>query len=270
MGTVYEALDDVLERRVAVKVIREDVVGPASGSGIRTGLDARFRQEARAAAGFAHAHVVRIYDFGVDRDRRAFLVMELLEGETLRQRLASRGPMRQDEALPILRGVCQALTAAHSRGLVHRDLKPENIFLQRHESGVLAKVLDFGLAKALAPEHSPTATDASAGSAGFLMGTLDYMAPEQVAGDVVSPSWDIWALGVIAYEMLTANHPFRRTITVADDGMEAARTPTGIGPPEGSLSDAASGFFDRTLSSDRTRRPGNAMEFLVAYERVLV
>jgi len=162
MGTVYEATDDVLERRVAVKVIREDIVGAAFGPGLRAGLEARFRQEARAAAGFAHAHVVRIYDFGVDRDRRAFLVMELLEGETLRQRLASRVPMRPDEALPILRGVCQALTAAHSQGLLHRDLKPENIFLQRHDGGVLAKVLDFGLAKALAPERSSTASEARA------------------------------------------------------------------------------------------------------------
>ncbi|MBA2354739.1 MAG: serine/threonine protein kinase, partial [Acidobacteria bacterium] len=269
MGTVYEAFDGALERRVAVKVIREDIVGPASGPGARTGLEARFRQEARAAAGFAHAHVVRIYDFGVDRDRRAFLVMELLEGETLRQRLASRVPMRPDEALPILRGVCQALTAAHSQGLLHRDLKPENIFLQRHDSGVLAKVLDFGLAKALAAERPITATDGPTGSAGFLMGTLDYMAPEQVAGDVVSPSWDLWALGVVAYEMLTARHPFRRTIAVADDGMEAGRPGTGMGPLDGALSDVASGFFDRALSTDRTRRPANPMEFLAACERWL-
>lgn len=269
MGTVYEALDDVLERRVAVKVIREDIVGPAFGPGMRTGLEARFRQEARAAAAFAHAHVVRIYDFGVDRDRRAFLVMELLEGETLRQRLASRVPMRRDEVLPILRGVCQALTAAHSQNLIHRDLKPENIFLQHHESGVLAKVLDFGLAKALAAERVSAATDGSTGSAGFLLGTLDYMAPEQVAGDVVSPSWDIWALGVIAYEMLTASHPFRRTIAVAEDGTEASGTDTGREPLEGALSVAASTFFDGALSSDRARRPGNAMAFLAECERVL-
>lgn len=269
MGTVYEALDGVLERLVAIKVIREDIVGPAFAPEARTGLEARFRQEARAAARFAHLNVVRIYDFGVDRDRRAFLVMELLEGETLRQRLASRVPMRPDQVLPILRGVCQALSAAHSQGLLHRDLKPENIFLQHHESGVLAKVLDFGLAKALATERRSAATEASTGSTGFLMGTLDYMAPEQVAGDVVSASWDIWALGVIAYEMLTASHPFRRTIVVAHDGIEATRTDTGVDSRDGVLSDAAAGFFDRALSTDRARRPRNAMEFLAECERVL-
>jgi tRNA A-37 threonylcarbamoyl transferase component Bud32 len=269
MGTVYEALDGVLERRVAVKVIREDIVGPAVDPEVRSGLEARFRQEARAAARFAHVHVVRIYDFGVDRDRRAFLVMELLEGETLRQRLVSRMPMRPAEVLPILRGVCQALAAAHSQGLVHRDLKPENIFLQRHENGVLAKVLDFGLAKSLAVERRADATGASTGNAGVLMGTLDYMAPEQVAGDIVSPSWDIWALGVTTYEMLTASHPFRRTIVVADDGTEAERTSAGGESRDGALSEAAIAFFDRALSADRARRPGDAMAFLAECERVL-
>jgi len=269
MGTVYEALDDVLERRVAVKVLRDDIVGPAFGPGMPTGLEARFRQEARAAAGFAHPHVVRIYDFGVDRDRRAFLVMELLEGETLRQRLASGRPMPADQVLPVIRGVCNALTAAHGRGLLHRDLKPENVFLQRHESGVLAKVLDFGLAKALVVGQPAAATHAATDSAGFLMGTLDYMAPEQVAGDVVSPSWDLWALAVIAYEMLTASHPFRRTIAVAGEAIESSKTASGLGRLDGALSDAAAAFFDRALSTDRTRRPGSPSEFLAECERVL-
>ena len=209
MGTVYEALDDVLERRVAVKVIREDRAGPLFNGRFWTDLDSRFRHEARAAAGFAHPHVVRVYDFGVDRDRRAFLVMELLEGETLRQRLESGAPFDEAHALQILRGLCDALTTAHSHGLIHRDLKPENIFLQRHESGdVTAKVLDFGLAKALAAEWPAAGVDPGKGSsAGLLIGTLDYMAPEQVAGDAASPDWDLWALSVIADELLTGHIP---------------------------------------------------------------
>ena len=210
MGAVYAAVDDVLERPVAVKLIRDDIVGPLD-------LGSRFRQEARAAAGFAHPHVVRVYDFGVDRYQRPFLVMELLEGDTLRQRLASGVPLSAPETLHILRGVCSALSAAHGQGLVHRDLKPENIFLQRHASGVVPKVLDFGLAKAFdarLPVDKPTAT---ASSAGLLVGTLEYMAPEQVAGDDVNPGWDVWAIGVIAYEMLTATHPFRRKVAFAGD-----------------------------------------------------
>ena len=224
MGTVYEATDDVLERKVAVKVIREDLAGTAFGRGAPGHVEARFRQEARAAAGFAHAHVVRVYDFGVDHERRPFLVMELLEGETLRQRLAAGLPLAPQEVLLILRGLCDALAAAHRRGLVHRDLKPENVFLQQQEHGPVAKVLDFGLARAFAADW-PAARDddTKRTSAGFLIGTLDYMAPEQVAGDVVSPSWDLWALAVMAYEMLTARHPFRRTVVVGEGRVSADR-----------------------------------------------
>ena len=236
MGAVYAAVDDVLERPVAVKLIREDVVGPLD-------LDSRFRQEARTAAGFAHPHVVRVYDFGVDRYRRPFLVMELLEGETLRQRLACGATFTGPEALHILRGVCSALSAAHGQGLVHRDLKPENIFLQRHASGIVPKVLDFGLAKAFLarwPLEQPTHVGSSAG---LLVGTLEYMAPEQVAGDEVDPGWDVWAVSVIAYEMLTGRHPFRRTVPFAGDDAVTGLAVT-HGQERAPLSEAVAAFFD--------------------------
>jgi eukaryotic-like serine/threonine-protein kinase len=261
MGAVYSAVDDVLERPVAVKLIREDVVGPLD-------LASRFRREARAAAGFAHPHVVRVYDYGVDRDRRPFLIMELLEGDTLRQRLASGVPLSTPDALHILRGVCSALSAAHGQGLVHRDLKPENIFLQRHANGVVPKVLDFGLAKAFDAQWSPTRSTVTSSSAGLLVGTLEYMAPEQVAGDDVNPGWDIWAVGVIAYEMLTGSHPFRRTVAFASDDTVADLTVAGQGPKH--LSDAVAGFFRTALSPERALRPREALEFLAACEQVLV
>jgi hypothetical protein len=270
MGTVYEALDGVLERRVAVKVVREDLGGPLFSGRLWADLDARFRQEARAAAAFAHPHVVRVYDFGVDRDRRAFLVMELLEGETLHQRLASAGTLAPAETLQLLRGVCEALTAAHGHGLIHRDLKPENIFLQRHDGGLTAKVLDFGLAKALAAEWPEGGSgEPKTTSAGLLIGTLDYMAPEQVAGDAASPAWDVWALSVIAYEMLTGHHPFRRTVTFGSG--ETGGLPGGCGlvQAESSLPAGASAFFDRALSADRARRPATPMEFLERLEQVM-
>ena len=202
MGVVYAARDVVLEREVAVKVIRDEIVGPLN-------LASRFRAEARAAASFAHPHVVRVYDFGVGRGEQAFLVMELLEGTTLRQRLASGSPMLADEALHILRGVCSALSAAHELGIVHRDLKPENIFLHRHATALVPKVLDFGLAKAFDMRAVTDGSTALGSSAGLLVGTVEYMAPEQAAGDSVSPAWDVWAVAVIAYEMLTGSHPFR-------------------------------------------------------------
>ena len=272
MGTVYEALDGVLERKVAVKVIRGDLVGPLFNGRFWTDLDSRFRHEARSAAGFAHPHVVRVYDFGVDRDRRAFLVMELLEGETLRQRLESGAPLSGQKALHILHGLCDALTTAHNHGLIHRDLKPENIFLQRHENGgeVTAKVLDFGLAKALAAEWpGGRAEGGKSTSAGLLIGTVDYMAPEQVAGDVASAAWDVWALGVIAYEMLTGRHPFRRSVTFADGRTESPVNATGDVRNDQSLSGDAAAFFDLALSADRARRPGSPTEFLARCVQVL-
>jgi len=260
MGTVYAAVDEVLERPVAVKLIREDVVGPLD-------LDGRLRRESIVAASFAHPHVVRVYDFGVDRHQRPFLVMELLEGDTLRQRLGSGVPLSRPETLHILRGVCAALSAAHAKSLVHRDLKPENIFLQQHASGVVPKVLDFGLAKAFnaqAPLERVTGS-----SAGLLVGTLDYMAPEQVSGDDVSPSWDLWAIAVIAYEMLTATRPYRRTV-----GFVGNETASGLGilnqleSPQ--LTGSAALFFKNALSSERALRPGEALGFLEACEQALL
>ncbi|MGI8619779.1 MAG: protein kinase domain-containing protein [Gemmatimonadaceae bacterium] len=115
-----------------------------------------------------------------------------------------------------------ALTAAHALGLVHRDLKPENIFLQRHASGTVAKVLDFGLAKALnaAPGSTTIAT-----AAGLLVGTVEYMAPEQLAGGDVSPGWDMWAVAIIAHEMLTGVHPFRRAARLKPDAARGKPKP---------------------------------------------
>jgi eukaryotic-like serine/threonine-protein kinase len=253
MGAVYAALDEALDRHVAVKVIRDDL-------SVSEDLNERFRREARAAAGLAHAHVVRVYDFGVDRDGRVFLVMELLEGETLRQRLGAGQPLSGPEALHVLRGVCTGVSAAHRMGLVHRDLKPENIFLEWHESGVVPKVLDFGLAKAFGTRWTVERTHGT--SAGLLVGTLDYMAPEQAAGDLVNPGWDTWALTVIAYEMLTLRHPFRRSVAFGAEGMETDALVSAAEPAPRALPDATAAFFQRALSSERTVRPPDALALL--------
>jgi tRNA A-37 threonylcarbamoyl transferase component Bud32 len=260
MGAVYVAIDTALERPVAVKVIRDDVTSALD-------LASRFRREARAAASFAHPRVVRVYDFGVERSGRPFLVMELLEGSTLRERLASGAPMDGTEALQILRGVCSALAAAHARALVHRHLKPENIYLQRHATGVVPKVLDFGLAKALHGEQTPTDSTAFGTSVGMLVGTLEYMAPEQVAGDDVNPAWDVWAVGIIAYEMLTGRHPFRQAVGFGYG--HSADSPTaehGGGP---TLPPTTEAFFRRALSRNRSDRPATADDFLAGIEQVL-
>jgi len=261
MGAVYSATDAVLERTVAVKVIRAERVAVAD-------VAARFRHEARAAASFAHPHVVRVYDFGVARAGRPFLVMELLDGDTLRERLARTGRMEASEVLHVLRGVCSAVSAAHDRGLVHRDLKPENIFLQTLPSGFVPKVLDFGIAKALDQGEFATGSAALGTAAGVLVGTIEYMAPEQVAGDDVSRSWDVWALAVVTYEMLTGRHPFRRGLTVGvpEDAEHITAQGGGDHPP---VPRCAQAFFHRALSPDRVQRPPDAHTFLADIERVL-
>ena len=198
MGTVYCASDKLLERRVAVKVIREDLVGSAEAA-------ERFRREARAAASFAHPNVVTVHDFGVASGTRAFLVMEMLEGLTLREKLRSQKRLPAARLLGISRDVCAALTAAHRRHLVHRDLKPENIFLVSSESSEIAKVLDFGVAKFISAYTEQRTADTATGA---VLGTLRYMSPEQRGGQAAHQAWDLWALAVMTYEMLTGCYPF--------------------------------------------------------------
>jgi len=151
---------------------------------------------------------------------------------------------------------------------VHRDLKPENIFLQRHASGVVPKVLDFGLAKAFDARLTLDKPTATASSAGLLVGTLEYMAPEQVAGDDVNPGWDVWAIGVIAYEMLTATHPFRRKVAFAADVTDVTVAVRDL-PESPQISEPAAAFFRAALSTDPTLRPDEALAFLAACEQAL-
>jgi serine/threonine-protein kinase len=258
MGTVYEATDVALARRVAVKVVRDYLVGSAEAA-------ERFRREARAAASFTHPNVVTIYDFGVATDTRAFLVMELLEGATLREELRLQKCSTASRTLEILRGVCAAVEAAHRRQLIHRDLKPENIFLARSETGEIAKVLDFGIAKFL-----PAATEATADTGtASLVGTLYYMAPEQLQGRLVSATWDLWALAVVSYEMLTGAHPFAGA-TVAE--CHAAVLAGRFAPLATHLPDAPARwqeFFARAFSLNPSARPKSAQALFAELERAL-
>ncbi len=263
MGAVYEALDTALERRVAVKVIRDELVGNSEAA-------QRFQREARAAASFTHPNVVTIYDFGVAADTRAYLVMELLEGVALRDQLKRLGPLPAARVLAVMRGVCAAVEAAHRRQLVHRDLKPENIFLARAEAGDIAKVLDFGIAKFLQPAAIGDATLATADTGtGALMGTVRYMSPEQLRGSKVGVGWDLWALGVVAYEMLTGAHPFQAT-TAAE--FHSAILSGRVTPVLTHVSDAPQSwqeFFARALSLDSAQRPASAQELIAELERAL-
>jgi hypothetical protein len=258
MGTVYAAADTTLERGVAVKVIREDLVGSAEAA-------ERFRQEGRVAASFAHPNVVTIFDFGVADGNRAFLVMELLEGATLREALRRQKCFAPAQVLPILRDVCAALEAAHRRQLVHRDLKPENIFLVRSERGDIAKVLDFGIAKFLSTATQQRTVDTAPGA---LLGTPRYMSPEQWFGQEPQPAWDLWAVAVVAYEMLTGTHPFGDKSPA--DWLGAGTvcfTPVSAHVPQ--ASQVWQELFERTFAYDPTLRPQSAETLLSELQSAL-
>lgn len=254
MGTVYKATDTFLERAVAVKLIREDLISSSDAA-------ERFRREAKAAASFAHPNLVIVHDFGVDSDTRVFLVMELLEGFTLRQRLEQRKKFATQEILRVLGGVCAGLDAAHENGLVHRDLKPENIFLVQSGEGEVAKILDFGLAKFLVSSADTVAATVDTVT-GILVGTPQYMSPNQLNGEVASAAWDIWALAVITYEMLTGTHPFPATsvgqmhYSIANGRFTPLSSHLPDAPPEWQQ------FFERALSPKTTERPQSAKEFV--------
>ncbi len=248
MGTVYAAADTALERGVAVKVIREDLVSSAEAA-------ERFRQEGRVAASFAHPNVVTIYDFGVADGNRAFLVMELLEGATLREALWPQKSFAPAQVLAILRDVCAALEAAHHRQLVHRDLKPENIFLVLGERRNTAKVLDFGIAKFLSTATQQRTADTAPGA---LLGTPRYMSPEQWLGQQPQAAWDLWALAVVAYEMLTGTHPFgdKSPAEWLGGGPAACFTPVTAHVPQ--APQVWQELFERTFARDVARRPQSA------------
>ena len=254
MGTVYAATDTALERAVAAKVMRLEIAAVS-------GAVVRFQREARAAASFAHPNVVTVHDFGMMSSSgaglgQAFLVMELLEGRTLRDALRRDGPIASLRTLAILEGVCAGVDAAHDIRLVHRDLKPENIFLAGRAERETAKILDFGIAKTLATAVPPGESDLLTG--GGLVGTIEYMAPEQLRGEEPSPGWDVWALAVVAYEMLTGTHPFAGT-AIGD----APR----LGTYRAFVSDrlaavpACAAVFTRALALDPGQRPATASAF---------
>jgi eukaryotic-like serine/threonine-protein kinase len=225
MGEVYRARDTRLDRSVAIKVL-------ASHLSSSPELKQRMEREAKAISALNHPHICHLYDVG-SQDGTEYLVMELLEGETLSQRL-TRGPMPISEVLRIGIAIAEALEAAHRQGIVHRDLKPGNVMLTK--SG--AKLMDFGLAKSTAaglggavmgaPLLSAAKTMSGASpmspltTAGSIVGTIQYMSPEQIEGKEADGRSDLFALGAVLYEMVTGARPFagKSQISVASAILE--------------------------------------------------
>src|SRR5215471_13098515 len=198
MGAVYEGTHVLIDKTVAVKVLR-----PALA--LDDDVVRRFSREAKAASRISHPHAVSVTDFGESENGVVFLVMEYLDGRTLKEIIKSEGPMQLARVVEILRQVAGALDAAHEQGVVHRDLKSDNIMLSKHNGGEWAKVLDFGIAKIQQSDSG----DADITAANLVIGTPQYMSPEQCSqsGAIDSRS-DIYSLGIILYEMLSAELPF--------------------------------------------------------------
>src|SRR5215210_7045604 len=196
MSTVYRAFDSVLERRVAVKLMHREIAAD-------TDQLERFRREARAVAQLSHPHIVGVIDAG-EEDGRPYIVFEYVEGETLKDRIRRHGRLPVPEAVAYAIEIARALQAAHDRRIVHRDVKPQNVLIDEEGS---AKVTDFGIARSL-DEEGLTAE-------GRVLGTTDYVSPEQALGRAVNGQCDIYSLGIVLFEMLTGDVPFHGENQVA-------------------------------------------------------
>jgi eukaryotic-like serine/threonine-protein kinase len=238
MGEVWAARDLLLDRAVAVKVL-----GPAFAGDGRAAE--RLRREARAAGRLEHPNIARVLDLGEDGGR-PYLVMELLEGESLAERIGRGGPMAPAEAARVVAAVADALEAAHRAGVVHRDVKPGNVFLGVDGS---VKVLDFGIA---------TAAGETALTTGDLIGTAAYLAPERALGHRATPAADVYALGVVLYELLAGRRPFEAAsdIELAMAHLHAHPTPLAQAAPGTPPFLVAAG--EQAMSRDPSSRPGSA------------
>jgi CheY-like chemotaxis protein len=196
MGVVYRAQHINLERRAAVKIIAPDL---AESSGFRE----RFSREARIAAGLQHPNIVTVYDAG-EVEGTLYLAMQLVDGADLAAMLRAEGRLRPYRAIDTCRQIAAALDAAHAQGLIHRDVKPANVLIE----GRIAYLTDFGLTKRLEGTHAPLTR------AGDVVGTIHYVAPEQIEGGTVSPRTDVYSLGCLLYHCLTGQVPFARDTDV--------------------------------------------------------
>jgi eukaryotic-like serine/threonine-protein kinase len=253
MGAVFEASDLRLDRRVAVKIIGGQFFGDSKA--LR-----RFEREAKAAARLNHSHIIPVYDYGALETEGAYLVMELVEGETLGALLKRVGKLDLQETAELFNQVLEGVGAAHEAGVVHRDLKPDNVLLTHVPEGPpQVKILDFGLAKLAAPER----TEASGSSEtltmpGMVMGTLGYMSPEQLMGGTADERTDLFAVGVMMIEALTGQAPFRgRTCQELLASMAKERFYL---PDDSDLSRRLHRMLQRCLAKDSNLRYSSAEE----------
>ncbi|NJK89899.1 MAG: protein kinase, partial [Myxococcales bacterium] len=218
MGTVYAAIHPIIGKRAAIKVLK----GQHSSDAV---LIQRFIDEARAVNHIGHEHIVDIFAFGTLPDGRSYFVMEWLVGESLKQTLR-RQRLPFLEAVDVLDELCDALQAAHAKGIVHRDLKPDNVFLEESRGRRIVKLLDFGIAKLSGSARRPESDPSADTNPEVVMGTPDYISPEQATARETSPASDVYSLGVIAYELFVGNRPF-----VGESPMDVLIKHVSLAPP---------------------------------------
>jgi serine/threonine-protein kinase len=249
MGAVYRATDIDLDRPLALKVLHPQLL--TDETAVR-----RFRQEARSAARLRHPNAVTVYGFGQLPTGAAYIAMEFVEGTTLREELKRRGRLPLDEAAHILGQVADAVHAAHLAGLIHRDLKPDNIMLEQRPGGIAAKVLDFGIAKAVTSSGDTERLTVPHS----IIGTPVYMSPEQARGEALDPRSDIYSLGVVVFEMLTGRVPFTADTPVGlalKHVTDAPPSPRSIVPD---IPVAIEEIILSALAKDPDDRPQTALE----------
>lgn len=244
MADVFLAVDTILNRQVAIKILRADLSSD-------TVSILRFEREAQAAASLAHPNIVEIYDVGEYKDHH-YIVMEYIAGKTLKQVIRSRGPLVNEEAVDIMKQLCSAVAEAHSRGIIHRDIKPQNVIVKADGS---LKILDFGIATALGSVQLTQANN--------VMGSVHYLAPELAKGEPASFQSDIYALGIVLYEMLSGDVPYK-----ADQAVQVAlkhmREPMpSVRAINSTVPQSLENIITRCTAKDPSLRYPNAEEMLV-------
>jgi eukaryotic-like serine/threonine-protein kinase len=243
MGTVYRATRVLIGDEVAIKILHTDHRDASSSE--------RFQREAQAAARLKHPNAVSIYDFGVSADGLQYLVMELLEGESLRERMG-RGLLALAEVAEISSQVCAALDEAHRRQIVHRDIKPDNIILESTANGFRVKVLDFGIAKL----RDDTASHLT--KTGSVMGTPHYMSPEQCLGEELDSRADVYSVGIVVYEMLCGRVPFQAPVSTAVVVQHVSQPPPSLRSINPAIPQAVEDVVLHAIQKSREARPATA------------